>query len=150
MSTPCRIGYYNRETQTVISVSCNFDGYPDHAGRMLLDHYNSVYDLEALLEQGNMSSIAPCVVLPDNVMDADDYDENETCIFYGRDYGQTGQDAQVFMCEFCGEMYDMFEEWKYDVRIDEFWFYVFDGKEWHVAEHNDPNWIPLRQHSELQ
>lgn len=38
-------------------IYCHFDGYPDHVGTTLADHYNSRDQAEALLALGDLSSL---------------------------------------------------------------------------------------------
>ena len=40
---------------------CHYDGYLDHNGRMLLEHYNSEEDAQDLVDNGYASSLQPTV-----------------------------------------------------------------------------------------
>lgn len=56
MSTRSLIGILN-EDDTVDWVYCHWDGYIDHVGRMLRDHYKSEPKIRELLLNGDLSSL---------------------------------------------------------------------------------------------
>lgn len=96
----------------VKGVYCHWDGYIDHNGRILLEHYDSV-KANHLVSLGDLSSLAPEIGeehpfsqfhLPeDQRVNYDNW-----CTFYGRDRGETGtewktfEDAQAFINYFDG------------------------------------------------
>jgi len=59
MSTRSNIVYDTGESVRV--VYCHHDGYLDHNGRILFDHYNSEDKVEALINIGDFSSLKPTV-----------------------------------------------------------------------------------------
>jgi hypothetical protein len=56
MGTRSRIGY-ELSDHSVVSVYCHWDGYPDHNGRILVDHYQNRDDVMELIDGGSMSSL---------------------------------------------------------------------------------------------
>jgi hypothetical protein len=56
MATRSRIGM-ELENGTIKSIYCHWDGYPSHNGRILLDHYQDVEKVKALIELGDISSL---------------------------------------------------------------------------------------------
>lgn len=80
MSTTSRIGIINTKDKTIKSVYCHWDGYPEHNGEILAKNYTKRTDVEALIEMGNMSSLAGDI---------------SECVFFGRDRGEDGQDADI-------------------------------------------------------
>lgn len=42
---------------TVVSVYCHWDGYPEHNGRILVQHYQNREDVKQLIDGGSMSSL---------------------------------------------------------------------------------------------
>lgn len=50
-----------RENGTVEMVYCHWDGYPDHNGRLLLEHYSATPLVEELVGGGNVSSLEPTI-----------------------------------------------------------------------------------------
>jgi predicted CxxxxCH...CXXCH cytochrome family protein len=93
MSTPCYIGRDNGDG-TYTAVYCHSDGYPEGVGTMLLAHYATWDRVAALLALGNLS------VLNERIGSKQDFGsyrwEMGTCLAYGRDRGETGQQAQVY------------------------------------------------------
>lgn len=56
MGTRSRIGIELRD-HSVISVYCHWDGYPEHNGRILVQHYQNRTDVENLIDGGGMSTL---------------------------------------------------------------------------------------------
>ena len=56
MGTRSRIGY-ELQDHTVVSVYCNYDGYVDHNGRVLVEHYTDRNAVKELIDGGSMSSL---------------------------------------------------------------------------------------------
>ena len=59
MGTRSNIGYESFYDQSVVVMYCQYDGYLDHNGRILLEHYNSEEDARALVNNGYASSLYP-------------------------------------------------------------------------------------------
>ena len=57
MSTRSKIAYVE-EGRNVVASYCHHDGYLDHVGRMLFDHYNSFEKAKELVDIGDISSIS--------------------------------------------------------------------------------------------
>jgi len=58
MSTPAYVGKVSADGNTVKFIYVHWDGYVDDVGYELLDNYTDEADLDALLEEGNHSTIA--------------------------------------------------------------------------------------------
>ena len=89
MSTRSRIGIAN-EDGTVTSIYCHFDGYPEHNGRLLLEHWNDKYLVEHLMNLGDLS------VLGKEIGERQNFNQPTSgnwCLAYGRDRGEQGVDA---------------------------------------------------------
>jgi len=71
MSTNAVIGLLT--DNKVVAVCLHWDGYPDHAGKILLTNYNTTEQLQELLSFGEISSIASTI---------------EDSVFYHRDKGE--------------------------------------------------------------
>lgn len=56
MGTRSRIGY-ELPDHTVVSVYCHYDGYVDHNGRVLVEHYTDRNAVKELIDGGSMSSL---------------------------------------------------------------------------------------------
>jgi hypothetical protein len=95
MSTRSNIAIYNTETETAQYVHVHSDGYYSGVGATLKEHYQDVEKVKKLIAGGNISSLEKEVDIPEGVQhDFDSRDENVTT-FYGRDRGDTGDEAQT-------------------------------------------------------
>jgi hypothetical protein len=56
MGTRSRIGY-ELPDHSVVSVYCHYDGYVEHNGRILVEHYQNRDDVQDLIDGGSMSSL---------------------------------------------------------------------------------------------
>ena len=63
-------------------VRLNYDGYLEHAGRILHEHYNNEDKIDVLLKQGDLS-----------ILDT----ESDKCMTYNRDSANKEQNAQTFV-----------------------------------------------------
>jgi hypothetical protein len=68
----------------VSAVFCNFDGYPEHCGKILSKHYANYDKVEVLMDRGDLVSIAP---------EINDTNEANGCVFYRRDKDYRGKDS---------------------------------------------------------
>ena len=56
MGTRSRIGI-ELPDHTVVSVYCHWDGYVEHNGRILVEHYLNREDVQELIDGGSMSTL---------------------------------------------------------------------------------------------
>lgn len=71
---------------TVQQVYCHWDGYLDHNGAILRDHYSDPFKLQRLIDLGSISSLAPSIDKPEG-HDFNNPVEGYT-VFYARDRGE--------------------------------------------------------------
>lgn len=90
MGTRSRIGVMHGDNCK--SVYCHWDGYLEHNGRILLEHYDSV-KANQLVALGDISSLAPSIEKPEG-HSFDTVVEGHT-VFYGRDRKEEGVDFAV-------------------------------------------------------
>jgi hypothetical protein len=119
MGTRSRIGVMHGDV--VKSVYCHWDGYLDHNGRILLEHYDSskanhlvaLGDLSTLRRSlGEKHAFSQFDVPVEEVKAFKTLTEN-WCTFYGRDRGETDTEWKVAhtfeeffdQCEECGAEY---------------------------------------------
>lgn len=95
MSTRSFIGTYN-DDNTLTGIYCHFDGYPEYVGRTLLEHWTDPDKVNALMALGNLSMLGMEVGEAHGFDDTDHPKRHEWCLAYGRDRGETGQEAQTF------------------------------------------------------
>ena len=89
MATRSFIGILN-DDKTVDYIYCHYDGYPEHNGVVLHDHYNDEDTVRDLISLGDLSSLAPKISAPEGVEHSFDNRVNDVCVFYGRDRGDDG------------------------------------------------------------
>lgn len=103
----------------VMQIYCHWDGYLDHNGRILQEHYKDRAKVYALMLLGDLSS------LRENIGEAHDFDDNtdrEVCTAYGRDRGEDGVDAKVFKDFDDYVKNHQYEEYEYCFRTDDNWY----------------------------
>ena len=83
------------------AVYCHWDGYLDHNGAILLEHYDSV-KANHLVSLGDLSSLRPNIgekhpFSSIGIMEHDDYEKayGEMCTFYGRDREEENTEYKV-------------------------------------------------------
>jgi len=117
MGTRSRIGVMHGDV--VKSVYCHWDGYLEHNGAILQEHYDSSR-ANNLVALGDLSSLRPAIGVEHpfssiGIMEHEDYEKayGDMCTFYGRDRGETGTEwkvahsfAQFYeQCDNCGAEY---------------------------------------------
>jgi hypothetical protein len=122
MATRSHIGVRNTDG-TVDYIYCHWDGYPEHNGKILIDHYADMDKVNALMKLGNVSILGP------EIGEKHDFDslvrDKNWCRAYGRDRKYT--DQQVKTTQFA----DLLK----DDSVD--YIYVFDGDYWECFDTYD-------------
>jgi hypothetical protein len=123
MGTRSRIGVMHGDKCK--SVYCHWDGYLDHNGRILLEHYDSA-KANHLVALGDLSSLCKNIEIPDGVEHTFEDPADGITTFYGRDRKENG-------CEFAVDY--TFEEFM--KRVDgcgaEYYYIMKDGV-WFVGD----------------
>lgn len=119
MATRSRIGM-EMPDGTVRSIYCHWDGYPEHNGQVLAEHYTTEERVKQLINLGNISSLAPKLE-PDS---GQEHDFNRpldgVTVAYGRDRGEKGQEATTDKSVDAYFKSDL-EEWGYLFTKDGEW-----------------------------
>jgi hypothetical protein len=128
MSTRSRIGVMHGDI--VKSVYCHWDGYLEHNGAILQEHYTSAKANE-LVSLGDLSSLRPEIgeEHPFNRLDTQMSDTEwdalygDQCTFYGRDRKETGTDWKVAhtFAEFLEQVESCWGEYYYIMK-DGTWY----------------------------
>ena len=129
MGTRSRIGVMHGDN--VKSVYCHWDGYLEHNGAILQEHYDSV-KANQLVALGNLSSLRPNIGEKHKFspFDCDELTSEEfekryggMCTFYGRDRGETGTEWKTHtnFVDFFAEVDGSWCEWYYIMR-DGVWY----------------------------
>lgn len=132
---------------TVEQVYCHWDGYLEHNGKILMDHYTDPFKLRDLIDQGDISSLGKVIGKRHPFSPA--YNETNAAkkakiqaaidqaraegytTFYARDRGEDGCEARKFKD---------FEDYKANHQYEEYEYILrqVDGKAvWFVADHSD-------------
>jgi hypothetical protein len=101
----------------VMQIYCHWDGYLDHNGKILQEHYRDRAKVLALMLLGDLSS------LREDIGEAHDDEINEKwCTACGRDRGETDTVAHVFRDFEDYREHHQYEEFEYVFRRDDQWY----------------------------
>lgn len=139
MGTRSRIGIEN-EDGTITSISCHWDGYLSHVGRILHTSYTTEEKIRELMALGNLSSLG------EDIGEQHPFDnpyqwgtvEHEAlerqCTAYGRDRGEVNTDARVSTNR------DSY------IKLSEEYTYLWGNGEWMVlGDDKGDFWISLEE-----
>jgi hypothetical protein len=87
MATRSRIAIEDQDG-TVRSIYCHWDGYPEHHGPILLNHYTTQEKVESLIALGSISSLAPETEIPEGVTHNFENPAKGIVVAYHRDRGE--------------------------------------------------------------
>ena len=98
MGTRSMIGIENPNTKVVKAIYCHWDGYLEHNGAILNEHYSASPKVNNLIALGDLSSLRAEIGekhafsqfdLPKDEVEAFKLLTENMCTFYGRDRGET-------------------------------------------------------------
>lgn len=130
MGTRSAIGVMHGDKAKV--VYCHWDGYLEHNGRILMDHYDSP-KANHLVALGGISSLDRNIEIPEGVEHTFDKPAKGITTFYGRDRGEEGNEYTV--CHSDEEMYEHFDWCEY--------FYIMRDGVWYVSQGSGTEWKEL-------
>ena len=116
---------------TVEQVYCHWDGYLEHNGKLLAEHYSNPFILRDLIDLGDISSLGKIVGTKHPFSPHADvtqkalYEaamEQGATTFYGRDRGETGCEAKKFASFADYKANHQYEEYEYILRTDGLWY----------------------------
>ena len=108
---------------TIGQVYCHFDGYLEHNGKILLEHWSEPFKLRELIDIGDVSSLSKEIGTKQTPM----------TIFYSRDYSRdTGEYSSTAMARTFVDFQDYlahheYQEYEYILRKDGCWYVKFDS-----------------------
>jgi hypothetical protein len=124
---------------TVEQVYCHWDGYLEHNGKILQEHYSDPFVLQKLIDLGDMSSLGERI----GTQHAFEKAPEGECTFYLRDRNESGCESKKFKSFTDYLLNHQYEEYEYILRNVE-------GKAtWMVADHSD-RYVFLEQALENQ
>jgi hypothetical protein len=126
MATRSYIGVRNTDA-SVDYIYCHFDGYPEHNGAILREHYSNINRVNELLNLGDLS------VLGKFIGEKMDFNKRvqDTCLAYGRDRGESNVSKKN----------TGYDELITNQDVD--YVYVFDGDYWECHSTWNPELINL-------
>jgi hypothetical protein len=129
---------------TVQQVYCHWDGYLDHNGKILQEHYSDPFKLRDLIDGGAISSLSPEI---DAGNDNHSFEQPKAgvTVFYTRD---RGEELRVYKFKDIEDYYANVYGEEYDYILSMNW----EGKaQWYVRYYaTEGNWIPLEMAFEQQ
>jgi hypothetical protein len=116
---------------TVQQVYCHWDGYLEHNGKILAEHYSDPFKLRDLIDLGGFSSL--CATVEETKQGAYTQRGEELAI-------EKYKDIEDYYANVCGEEYD------YILSLN------WQGKaQWYVRSYaTEGNWIPIEHAFEQQ
>ena len=116
MATRSYIGVKNTDG-TVDYIYCHFDGYPEHNGEILTEHYADMDKVNALMKLGDLSVLG---IEIGEKHDFNDYANRNRnwCLAYGRDRGEENTSVKT------GDYSELINDHDVD------YVYIFDGEYW--------------------
>lgn len=114
-------------------IYCHWDGYPEHNGALLLNHYTEQDKIDALIALGDLSWLAEEI---GEKHDFDDPRKNWTTA-YARDRGETGTEAR--------RIRSLPHAIKDSAKCGAEFVYLWDGKQWQVTTPEGGAIHPLRE-----
>lgn len=99
-----------------IGIYCHNDGYPEHNGKILHEHYNTPEKIKELISPGDLSSLGPKCDKPDG--HTFDTPVKGYCVYYGRDRGESNVYPETAVL--------------YDDIASESYNYLYENGKWYV------------------
>lgn len=117
-----------KQGDKVTAIYCHFDGYRAGVGATLEQHYQDADKVRELMNLGNLSALSQEIGEAHDFNSVDDRHEN-WCLAYGRDRGETGQEARTF---------DSVADWVTNFNSGEEYYYLYaEGTGWEIANNYD-------------
>jgi hypothetical protein len=132
MATRSNIGIVN-DDGSVTGIYCHWDGYPEHNGKLLLNHYNTSGIVNELMDLGSLSSLNKNLYCDDNNHSFNNPADG-VCVAFGRDRGEKNADSKSFT--------NISEFEKFMDRTTADYQYLFNNGKWQYRNY-DSTWNEL-------
>lgn len=127
---------------TVDQIYCHWDGYIEHNGMILFEHYKDPFKVQQLMDLGDMSTLKEEIGVTHPfsssgiAMSCEEYEAQfgKMCTFYGRDRGETGVSAKRF---------SSFEDYKNSHQYQEYEYILRTDGQWYVCRGNNKQYQSL-------
>jgi len=122
---------------TVEQVYCHWDGYLEHNGKILAEHYSDPFKLRDLIDLGGLSSLRPTIGtkhafsqfdLPKEEAEAFVKLTENMCTFYARDRGE----------DLIKEQFVDFQDYLAHHQYEEYEYILRRDGNWYVKCHDEP------------
>lgn len=114
---------------SISSAYCHWDGYPSNQSPLLLGFYNGLEQAELLVSGGSLSRLAEKVSPDPGDAHSFESPQDDVCIYYGRDRGETDIHCKV---------YDTLKDYQAYNDFQEFNYLFSEGHWWLVDQENGP------------
>lgn len=108
----------------VQSVYCHWDGYLDHNGRILLEHYSDLNTAADLINGGQISSLRKTIGVKHS-FDTREPEFADMTTYYGRDRGETDVSYNTYSSFEDYQKRHQGEEYDYILRADGNWYVTY-------------------------
>jgi hypothetical protein len=131
MGTRSHIGMLQPDG-TVMAIYCHWDGYPEHNGKVLMEHYTDPEKIKALIALGSLSSLGPELGEKHKFEEHND----QWCTAHHRDRDEelrvdNHKNVDFYLCG------------KNDSYGGGEWRYLWDGTQWLGASEDGDTFIPI-------
>lgn len=133
MSTNAIIGIQN-DNNTIHAIYLHHDGYPEGAGEILFNHYNSKAKVQRLLALGDLSSLYPYMAPPQGVEHSFDHPYPNVCVAYHRDRQEDLN--SIIIPVGINPIEDMF-------HYGGSYVYLYKNNQWYIASYGQKRWTRL-------
>ena len=130
MSTRSEIGILNKDN-TVTSIYCHWDGYPEYNGVILSKYYRNKKIVRKLIKKGNLSSLHKNIKPDKNSEHSFENPQENVCIYYHRDRGDNWEDVKP-------RIYKNIKTWKNEIKQGwQEYLYLFINGKWYFSSTYD-------------
>ena len=139
MATRATIAKMEKDGSGIKAIYLHSDGYLEHAGRILNEHYQDESKVDELLAQGDVSSLNENIGEKLPFHDYMLFHEKKQCRFYGRDRGEDKKEAATLKDE--NELIKFATE-----KCDAEYIYMFAYGSWYVYDvYNNSKFVELEE-----
>ena len=139
MATRATIAKIEKDGSGIKAIYLHSDGYLEHAGRILNEHYQDESKVDELLAHGDVSSLNENIGVKLDFMDYKSFHEKKQCRFYHRDRGEDKKEAATLGGE--NELVKFATE-----KCDAEYIYMFAYGSWYVYDvYNNSEFVELEE-----
>lgn len=130
MSTNSTIAKLNNDGSVDV-IYCHWDGYLEHNGKILKDHYTDPDKIDKLISLGNLSILGENIEPVENKPHSFEKPLDDVCVYYGRDRGEINVESKHY------DSFDVYQQHAHDQEFN----YIFKDGKWLYSDNNLNNFI---------